>query len=124
MITHTTESTLDTRVYRENDIVQRHESSAQTAESPVFRSDMGELMTLPGGVLVILDAAWNQVRINQSFADNGIALSRAQPHSFAPNGFFIETELGFASLNLANQLAAQDGVVLSSPNWERKVVTQ
>ena len=123
-IIHVTALTVETRVDGRNDIVERQESSTQSDESPVFRSDTGELMMLPGGVLVILDATWDQVRINQLFADNGIALSRVQPHSFAPNGFFIETELGFASLNLANLLAAQEGVVLSSPNWERRVVTQ
>ncbi len=106
------------------DFVQGEDASAQSDESPVFRSGTGELMALSGGVLIILDADWDQVRINQFFADNGVALSRVQSHSFAPNGFFIETEPGFASLNLASLLAAQEGVELSSPNWERRVETQ
>ena len=123
-ITLATELTVDTRTDGRRDIVERKSASGQSDESAVFRSDTGELMTLPGGVLLAFDATWDQVRINQFFADNGIALSRVHSHSFDPNGFFIDTEPGFASLNLANQLAAQEGVELSSPNWERRVVTQ
>ena len=33
------------------------------------------------------------------------------------NGFLVETEPGFPSLELANALAAQAGVWVSSPNW-------
>ena len=36
---------------------------------------------------------------------------------FLENGFLVETEPGFPSLELANALASQDGVVMSSPNW-------
>ena len=123
-ITLATELTVVTQSDGRRDIVQGQDANAQSDESPVFRSDTGELMTLPGGVLLAFDATWDQVRINQFFADNGIAPSRVHSHSFDPNGFFIDTEPGLASLNLANQLAAQDGVELSSPNWERRVVPQ
>ena len=40
---------------------------------------------------------------------------------FLPNGFLVETEPGFPSLELANSLAAQDGVAVSSPNWSTQV---
>ena len=44
--------------------------------------------------------------------------------TFTTNAYFIETEPGFPSLNLANELAGQDGVVLSSPNWQTEVELQ
>ncbi|WP_420626626.1 hypothetical protein [Candidatus Poriferisodalis sp.] len=43
---------------------------------------------------------------------------------YIDNGYFVETEPGFPSLNLANSLATQDGVVLSSPNWWTELVTK
>ena len=41
-----------------------------------------------------------------------------------PNGFVVATEPGFAALELANALAGEDGVVLSSPNWWREHTTR
>ena len=43
---------------------------------------------------------------------------------FASNAFFVETAPGLPSLFLANALAVQDGVQLSSPNWLMEVETQ
>ena len=43
---------------------------------------------------------------------------------FLENGFLVQTEPGFPSLELANELAAQEGVVISSPNWWREVETR
>ena len=40
---------------------------------------------------------------------------------FIENGFVVKTEPGFPSLELANELAARDGVLISSPNWWREV---
>ena len=105
----------------ETSIVQtqpRHETSDT---EPVFRSQSGDLMTLPGGVLLALDATWDQVRVNRFFSDNGIDKSRVEGRDFAVNAFFVETEPGFASLNLANELAEQEGVLISSPNWQTEV---
>ena len=96
----------------------RHEV-AET--DPVFRSQGGDLMTLPGGVLLMLDAAWDQTRVNRFFSDNGIDSSGVQRRDFAVNGFLVETEPGFPSLNLANRLAGQEGVLISSPNWRTEV---
>ena len=44
-----------------------------------------------------------------------------QERDFAINAFFVETEPGFPSLNLANELAEQEGVLISSPNWRTEV---
>ena len=90
----------------------------------VFYSEAGARMTLPGGVLLALDPEWDQARIDQFFADNGIAQSLVQDRTFATNAFFIETVPGLPSLNLANQLAGQQGVLISSPNWRTEAVTR
>jgi len=93
------------------------ESSGQ----PVFRSESsGILMTLPGGVLLVLDAEWSTAETSAFFARNRITLNRVSATETAANSFFVETDPGFPSLELANALAAQDGVRIASPNWWRE----
>ena len=84
---------------------------------PVFRSESGSLMTLPGGVILLLAASWDQTRIDQFFARHDIQQSRVSAQAFADNAFFVATAPGFPSLELANALAGQDGVLIASPNW-------
>ena len=91
--------------------------------APVFRSDEGELMALPGGVVVVLDPGWDYAAVDEFFERNGVTLSRVTDLDYVTNGFFIETEPGFASLDLANALVGQAGVELSSPNWWKEVFT-
>ena len=89
---------------------------------PVFRSESGGgLMTLPGGVMLALDPDWDQAGVDKFFAGNNIPVERVSPLEFLDNGFFVETGPGFPSLDLANTLAVQKGVVVSSPNWWREV---
>ena len=102
-------------------IVRTTDQDAQGKGEPVFRSEFGELMTLPGGLLLALDPEWDSTSISRFFSAQGIAMSRVQRHVFAANGFLVETEPGFPSLELANALAGQDGVILSSPNWQSTV---
>ena len=109
------------RAGRANSIVERTARHDDTETLPVFRTESGSLMTLPGGVLLVLDEQWDQRQVNAFFATNEIAKSSIETMDFAPNAFFIETAPGLPSLNLANALAAEDGVVISSPNWRRKV---
>ena len=91
-------------------------------ELPVFRSESGGgLMTLPGGVLLALDPEWGKAQIDNFFSENGISPEQVSELGFISNGFLVETEAGFPSLDLANSLAAQDGVELSSPNWWSEV---
>ena len=99
-------------------IARKQPRDDETATMPVFSSASGHLMTLPGGVLLALDLEWDQTRINAFFATNGIEPGSVETRAFTTNAFFITTEPGFPSLNLANTLAGQDGVVLSSPNWQ------
>ena len=112
------------------DIVEADDSEASALRSadsrstgdtlPAFRSESGSLMTLPGGVLLVLSAEWSQSETNAFFSDNGIKLDLVLELSYIANGFFIETEPGFPSLDLANDLSALVGVEVSSPNWGRE----
>ena len=77
-------------------------------------------MTLPGGVLLVLNAEWSQSETNAFFSTNGIKMNRVSELGYVANGFFIETEPGFHSLDLANELVELDGVEVSSPNWGRE----
>ncbi len=87
----------------------------------MFRSQSGALMTLPGGVLLVLDEDWSQSQVDDFFSSNGIKKEKVSDLGWLDNGYFIETEAGFPSLTLANRLASQEGVILSSPNWWHEV---
>ena len=103
-----------------NSIVQKA-SSGSLDPLPVFRSESGGgLMTLPGGVLVALDPEWDDQQVAEFFIQNGIELDRTSELGFIENGFLIDTEPGFPSLELANELAANEGVDIASPNWWRE----
>ena len=100
------------------DSIVRVESASTEDSLPVFRSQSGGgLMTLPGGVLVSLDSEWDQGQVESFFSQNGISMDQVEALDFLPNGFLVKTAPGFPSLNLANSLADQDGVEVSSPNW-------
>nr|MDE0502077.1 hypothetical protein [bacterium] len=120
---------LDLVVTADGSIVPRDEVVAQSDGSargalPVFRSESGELMTLPGGVILVLDSEWDSDEVDGFFASHGISLGRVSELDYLPNGFVVDTEPGFPSLDLANALAGQAGVELSSPNWRRERTTQ
>ena len=102
-----------------NSIVRKHPRHTQD-DPPVFRSESGGgLMTLPGGVLLALDPDWDQAKVDSFFSQNGIPKDRTSELDFIDNGFLVDTEPGFPSLELANELATNDGVLISSPNWWR-----
>ena len=101
-------------------IVRSADGQSKSDTLPVFRSESGALMTLPGGVLLVLNSEWSQAETNAFFSDNGIKMGRVSELDYVANGFFVETEPGFPSLDLANALAVQDGVEISSPNWGRE----
>ena len=124
------------RVYLQTDLValpggeigSASDAAAKSGDGsgglPVFSTESGSLMTLPGGVLVMLDPQWDRARVEAFFERNDIERVRVSELDYAPNGFFVETDAGFPSLSLANLLAAQDGVVLSSPNWWTEAVAK
>ncbi len=96
-------------------------SSLDDGIGPVFRSRSGAIMALPGGVLLVVEGGWSRSRVNTFLAENGIEAGRVSPLGEIPNGFVISTDPGFASLDLANELAEANGVILSSPNWWRQL---
>ena len=96
-----------------------------TDDGPVFKSESGGgLMTLPGGVLLALNAEWDQAEVDSFFEEHGISAEKVSELGFIENGFLVETDSGFPSLDLANELAGEDGVLISSPNWSREVETK
>ena len=101
-------------------VVRSADGQSKSDALPVFRSESGALMTLPGGVLLVLSSEWSRAGTNAFFSSNGIKMDRVSELDYVANGFFVETEPGFPSLDLANALAAQDGVEISSPNWGRE----
>ena len=110
------------RAGRMENVVQRTARHGEQDTLPVFRSASGSIMTLPGGVLLVFDEQWDQRRINTFVATNGIDKGSVRALDFTPNAFFIDTAPGLPSLELANALAAEEGVVIASPNWRREVV--
>ena len=125
----------DLTVTQDGDIALRDDTAIRTTRSdtvdkaasaglPVFRSQSGSLMTLPGGVLLALDETWGRTETDAFFENNGIDRDRVSELDYVANGFFVETEPGFPSLDLANALAEQDGVRVSSPNWWRDRVAK
>ena len=105
-----------------SNIVRSADAQSEGDTLPVFRSESGSLMTLPGGILLVLSAKWSQAETDAFFSDNDVKMDRVSELSYVANGFFIETEPGFPSLELANELADLDGVEVSSPNWGREAV--
>jgi len=97
---------------------------AESDSQPVFRSESGSLMTLPGGILLAFRPDWDRDRINTLFTELGIDRRQVSPLAALPNGFVVQTEPGFPSLELANALAGRTGVALSSPNWWFEVETK
>ena len=108
-------------VLRGQKSVVRKRSGHGLAAQPVFKPESGDgLMTLPGGVLLALDQSWDDVQVEKFFAGNDISQDRVSELDFMDNGFLVETEPGFPALDLANELAHQEGVVSASPNWSRE----
>lgn len=104
-------------------IVKKQSRHGQDAQ-PVFRGQSGQLMTLPGGVILVFEREIRPEQTEEFFANNGISSDRVSEMHFTKNAFLIETDAGFASLNLANRLASKEGVRLSSPNWWNEVTTK
>ena len=100
-------------------IVRKEEAGGSSASNgePVFRSESGELMTLPGGVILVFESGMDSTAIDAFFTSHAIDSAAVEELDYLPNAYFIETPAGLASLTLANRLAGQDGVELSSPNW-------
>ncbi len=84
----------------------------------------GDTMSLPGGVLVVLNPSWSKSRADAFFSKNGIAPGSVSRLESMNNTFVVETAPCLPSLHLANTLADQDGVRVASPNWQMEVAAQ
>ena len=68
-----------------SDNVVRERSVPGGDGQPVFRSESGgELMTLPGGIILALDPEWDQHTVEGFLSRNGIALDRTSELDFLP----------------------------------------
>lgn len=91
---------------------------------PVFRSESGALMTLPGGVVLILESGYTEAQARAFFDAQGIGPDRVSPLGPLPNAFVVEAPPGFPSLELANSLAGLEGVEVSVPDWWRETAVR
>lgn len=107
-----------------NGAIVRVEGGRRSVDLPVFRSQSGALMTLPGGALLLLSPEWSKKQVDVFFDGHRIAPDRVSELGWIDNGFSVRTDPGFPSLELANALAGQAGVELSSPNWWREHTTR
>jgi hypothetical protein len=103
------------RVWRRNDdAATRAVATGKT--SPVFRdSEGGAIRALPGNVIVRLDPAWDEVRIREWLAGNGLTALRRLP--IGGNVLVVASPPGLAALDLANRLQLSGKVVSAQPEW-------
>lgn len=90
----------------------------QAEVSPVLRDAPGSnapMRALPGNVTVYLDPTWSEEQARAWLANRDLELVRKL--DFGQNIFLVRTEPGLASLELANRLHGQDGVVAAMPDW-------
>ena len=90
---------------------------ASDEDALLFRAESGVDMTLEHSVVLVLDPYWDDARVRRFLARNRIPQTCVSPLGWIANGFAVATGPGIAALVLANQLAPEHGVVLSSPNW-------
>ncbi len=108
-----------------NAVVESKVKGGGSSVLPEFRSESGGgMMKLPGGVILLLDESWDDNQVNDFFTSNDISSKDVTEIEFLDNAYLVETDAGFPSLNLANNLAGKTGVVSSSPNWERERVAK
>ena len=72
--------------------------SAASESHPVFVRESGEIATLPGGVVLVLDRSWGAPEVEAFLAR--VNVSGIRPLALT-NGFLIPTEPGLPSLELA-----------------------
>ncbi len=91
-----------------------------STELSVFRTDAGELLSAIGGIILVLDASWTQEDVDE-FLDTHDLTDNAEVTDILPNSCVVKTDPGTQAIDLANRLAALEGVVVSVPNWWREV---
>ena len=125
------ERTMRVRLLSGADITERDSAAEMVAghrqlgdellEALFLDDNGGQVMTLPGGVLVQLDPAGTVTDAEAFFSQNGIMADRLTAMTFADNAYLVGAPPGLPSLELANSLAGRPGVVTSVPNWRMPV---
>jgi len=90
--------------------------------SEVFQegvSGSGRKRALPGNVIVHLDPAWDQQRVDDWLAARKLQLVKKL--DFGKNILIIKTAAGLASLEKANEIYNSGEVVAAYPNWWKEV---
>ncbi|TGL60329.1 hypothetical protein EHQ58_07490 [Leptospira ognonensis] len=92
--------------------------------SPIFRSLKGSAnLALPGNIIVELERGITEKQAEVFFGSKGLRIFKK--HELDGRNFYeVETPAGAASLNIANSLYGQSGVISSSPNWWREVTAK
>lgn len=101
--------------------------SAATSDqvSPVFRDlnfAAGPKRALPGNVIVYLDPAWGEARIQQWLGRQELKVVRRA--SWGDNVYIIKTGAGLDALETANRLYQSGEVLAASPDWWVEVETK
>lgn len=99
-------------------------SNSKIGYSPVFRTGKsGPLLALPGNILMEFEESMSESKIETFLLGKGLRIKKKLDIP-GRNFYEIETPAGVASLNLANSLYGQPGVISSSPNWWREAVAK
>ena len=117
----------DLTVNAAGDVVPREagsDASGGSGSEVVFASESGSFMTLPGGVIVVFERELSKAEAEVFFGEVGVSMADVSKLDSLPNGWFVDTAPGLDAINLANTIADQDGVLLSSPNWKMDVAPQ
>ena len=106
--------------------VERGNSAAQTqstyddSHDLVFSNQYGQLLALPGGVLLFFNKNITDAEIERFFVSKNIPSSQYKKNPDMRNFYVVETEPGLPSLELANKLKLSPELFISSPNWWQK----
>ena len=98
-------------------IQEKASLSKEGFDSPVFTNGKngGSKRALPGNVIVSLEVHWGQEQV-QAWAENqNLKLLKKLP--LKGNLFLVATQPGWPSLDVANKLRNQNGVLWATPNW-------
>lgn len=78
-------------------------------------------MTLPGNVIVYFEMNLSESDIKNLLDKKGLKIVRKMPFQ-SKNAYTIETPSGIDSLNIANSLSKEKGVLSCIPNWMKVAV--
>ena len=123
----------DLTLNRDGEVVARQDVAKDTADGgrdtdgspPVFRAESsGTLLTLPGGVLLVLAGEWTGNQVDSFFSRQRHCPESRLRARVPPERILRRDRAGLPLARPGERLAVQEGVELSSPNWMREVAPQ